>query len=126
MVELPRTDDNIDLIQEFLNETNKRIAEGATLTFNGRSNDQLNELALLHDISVGDILGAIQNLTPENYHRGVDPSNRGDFNICAFCTTVGVDNIEIYLKYGLEINGLQILVFSSHPPERPMSQPFKN
>lgn len=126
MIELPYTDENVDLVQEFLNETNERIADGATLTFNTKSSNELSELALLHDITPSDILDAIQNLTTENYSRGIDPSTRGDFKICAFCTTVGSENIEVYLKYGLEIDGLQILVFSNHPPKFPMSKPFKN
>ena len=47
-------------------------------------------------------------------------------NVCAFRAFVGRDKVEIYLKYGLEEGGLQILIFSNHIPDFSMSQPFKN
>ena len=68
----------------------------------------------------------IKNLTPENYYRGIDPSKKAGFDVCAFYTEIGTDNVGIYLKYGLENNGLQILLFSNHAPVYPMNQPFKN
>jgi hypothetical protein len=43
-----------------------------------------------------------------------------------FRAFLGKDKIEIYLKYGLEADGLQILIFSNHLPDYPMEQPFKN
>jgi hypothetical protein len=75
---------------------------------------------------VGDVEYSILNLTTDNYYRGIDLSGNADFNVCAFRTFVGKDNVEIYLKYGLETNGLQILIFSNHIPDYPMDQPFKN
>jgi hypothetical protein len=66
------------------------------------------------------------DLTTDNYYRGIDPSGRADFNVCAFCTSVGENTVEIYLKYGLEAKGSQILFFSNHVPNYPMTQPFKN
>lgn len=83
-------------------------------------------MALDFDIEIIDIEIAIENLSSKNYYRGIDPSGSADFNVCAFCTAVGKDNVEIYLKYGLEVNGLQILLFSNHIPDYPMMQPFKN
>jgi hypothetical protein len=65
------------------------------------------------------------NLSVENYYRGIAPSGNADFNVCAFSTYIGEANIEIYLKYGLEIHGLQILLFSNHVPDYKMNQPFK-
>ena len=35
------------------------------------------------------------------------------------------NNTEIYLKYGLEVKGLQILMFSNHKLKYPMTPPFK-
>ena len=78
------------------------------------------------DISVDDIEDAILNLTTENYYTGIDQSNNADFNVCAFYAEIGADEVGIYLKYGLEAKGLQILVFSNHAPMYPMNQPFKN
>ena len=66
------------------------------------------------------------NLTPENYYRGIDPSGQADFEVCAFYSEIGTDHIGVYLKYGLEAQGLQILIFSNHTPAYPMSQPLKN
>lgn len=126
MTELPYTDDNVAIIQEFINETKKRIADGVDITFTGKASSELADLVLEFDIDVTDIESAVLDLTTESYYRGVDPSGRADFNVCAFCTSVGRDNVEIYLKYGLETNGLQILLFSNHVPKYPMSQPFKN
>jgi hypothetical protein len=125
MIELPYTEDNIAIIQEFLRETNERISNGVDITFTSKANSELQDLMLEYDISVSDIEYAILNLTTDNYYRGIDPSGKGDFNVCAFRTFVGKDELEIYLKYGLEKDGLQILIFSNHIPDFTMSQPFK-
>ena len=84
------------------------------------------ELSLTYDIDTDDIEHAIVSLTPENYFRGIDPSGQSYFEVCAFYTEIGEDNVGIYLKYGLETHGLQILLFSNHAPLYPMAQPFKN
>ena len=126
MLELPNTADNIALIQEFLDETRKRISAGVDITFTRKANLELQDLVLDFEIEIEDIEQVIENLTVENYYRGIDPSGSADFNVSAFCTIVGKTNVEIYLKYGLEVNGLQILLFSNHVPNYPMSQPFKN
>lgn len=126
MTELPFTVDNVSVIQAFLDETKRRISEGVEITFTRKASSELEDLALIYDIEVDDIEAAISNLTTENYYRGIDPSGSADFNVCAFCTTIGEDDIEVYLKYGLEVNGLQILLFSNHQPHFPMTQPFKN
>lgn len=125
MIELPYTEDNIAIIQEFLRETKVRISNGVDMTFTSKANSELQDLMLEYDISVSDIEYAILNLTTENYYRGIDPSGKDDFNVCAFRTFVGKDELEIYLKYGLEKDGLQILIFSNHIPDFPMNQPFK-
>lgn len=125
MIKLPNTIDNIKIIQEFLIETKKRISEGVDITFTRKASSELEEIMLVYDINENDIEYAILNLTPENYYRGVDPSGDADFKVCAFRVFIGNDNIEIYLKYGLEVTGLQILIFSNHIPDFPMSQPFK-
>ena len=126
MLELPYTADNIILIQEFLDKTRKRISEGVEITFTRKANLELQDLVLDFEIEIKDIEEAIENLTTENYYRGIDPSGKGDFEVCAFYTTIGINNVQIYLKYGLEVNGLQILLFSNHLPKHPMYQPFKN
>ena len=125
MIELPYTEENIAIIQEFLKETKERISNGIEITFTAKANSELQDLMLEYDISVADIEYAILNLTTENYFRGIDPSGKGDFNVCAFRTFVGKDELEIYLKYGLEKDGLQILLFSNHIPDFLMNQPFK-
>lgn len=126
MKTLPNTDINKAIVQEFIDETKERISNGAEITFTAKAQSELAELNLEYDITVDDIESAILNLTTDNYYRGVDPSPRSDFEVCAFYTTVGTDNIGIYFKYGLEVNGLQILIFSNHAPDFPMNQPFKN
>lgn len=126
MIELPYTADNISLIQEFLDETRRRISLGTEITFTRKASEELGQLVLDFDILVADIESAIENLSTDNYFRGIDPSGKGDFEVCAFCTYVGKDNVQIYLKYGLESEGLQILLFSNHVPNYPMTQPFKN
>lgn len=126
MSELPYTEDNVTLVQDFLDETKKRLSQGIDITYSRKASDEISELALNYDIELDDIMEAIENLTTENYFRGIDPSPKTDFEVCAFCTKVGKTNLEIYLKYGLEVNGLQILLFSSHEPKFAMTQPFKN
>lgn len=125
MIELPYTIDNIEIIQEFLRETKERISNGVEITFTAKANTELQNLMLEYEISVTDIEYAILNLTPENYYRGIDPSGSGDFNVCAFRAFMSKDELEIYLKYGIEKAGLQILIFSNHIPDFPMNQPFK-
>lgn len=125
MIELPYTEENIAIIQEFLKETKERISNGVEITFTAKANSELQDLMLEYNILVGDIEYAILNLTTENYYRGIDPSGKGDFKVCAFRSFVGKDELEIYLKYGLEKDGLQILMFSNHIPDFPMNQPFK-
>lgn len=126
MTELPYTVDNIELIQNFINETRKRISNGVTITFTGKASSELEDLMLEYDITADNIEYTILNLSTENYYRGIDVSGSADFNVCAFRAFVGKENIEIYLKYGLEAEGLQILIFSNHIPDYPMEQPFKN
>lgn len=126
MTELPYTADNIALVQDFINETRKRISEGVDITFTNKASSELEVLAIEFDIELNDIEKAIVNLSTDNYYTGIDPSLKGDFNVCAFCTYIGEDNLQIYLKYGLEKLGLQILLFSNHIPSYPMTQPFKN
>lgn len=123
---LPYTTFNIALIQNFIDETKKRISDGVTITFTRKAQDELSTLNIDYDITVDDVEEAILNLTTENYYRGIDPSGSADFNVCAFYAEIGTDKVGIYLKYGLEANGLQILVFSNHAPMYPMNQPFKN
>ena len=126
MSELPYTDENVSLVQDFLDETKSRIAKGTEITFTAKANNELSELAIFHSITSDDIQIAINNLTVENYYRGIDPSPKTDYEVCAFCTKVGSENLEIYLKYGLHVDSLEILLFSSHVPDFPMTQPFKN
>jgi hypothetical protein len=123
---LPYTTENVALVQEFLDQTRKRISNGAEITFTKKASDELQNLMLDFDINVSDVEAAIENLSPENYFRGIDPSGGKDFNVCAFCTTVGKDKLEIYLKYGVQVAGLQILLFSNHVPDFPKNYPFKN
>ncbi|RKR81889.1 hypothetical protein BDD43_2050 [Mucilaginibacter gracilis] len=126
MRQLPYTVNNVSLIQDFLDETRKRIADGIEITFTKKANDELTDLSLDFDIEIDDIENAILGLSTDNYYRGIDPSGSADFDVCAFCTVIGKDAVEIYLKYGLEVHGLQILLFSNHVPNHPMTQPFKN
>lgn len=49
------------------------------------------DLALEFDIELADIENAIADLSSENYYRGIDPSGSADFQVCAFCTSVGKD-----------------------------------
>ena len=126
MTELPYTVDNLTLVQEFIDETRKRVSDGVEITFTSKASSELEVLALDFDIDVNDIEDALLGLSTDNYYRGIDPSNSADFNVCAFCTEVGIDKVQIYLKYGLEVAGLQILLFSNHKPTYPMSKPFKN
>ena len=126
MTELTNTVDNLAVIQEFIDETKKIISDGVDITFTRKASSELGDLVLEFDIDATDIESAVMDLTTDNYYRGIDPSGRADFNVCAFCTSVGEDTVKIYLKYGLEVKGLQILLFSNHIPNYPMTQPFKN
>lgn len=126
MTTLPYTESNVEVIQEFLKITKQRISDGVTITFTIKAQLELAELSLTYDLETDDIENAIINLTPENYFRGIDPSGKTDFDVCAFYTEIGDDNVGIYLKYGLEARGLQILIFSNHAPMYPMGQLFKN
>jgi len=126
MVQLPYTPENSGLVQEFLDETRRRISNGIDITFTNKANEELKDLALDFNVEVADIETAIENLSTENYFRGIDPSRKADFELCAFSATVGKDSVRIYLKFGLEVRGLQILLFSNHVPDYPMNQPFKN
>ena len=47
-------------------------------------------MLLNNDIEVDDIMEAIENLTTENYFRGIDPSPKTDFEVCAFCTLIDI------------------------------------
>ncbi len=126
MTELPYTEDNVELVQEFINETRKRLMDGQELILSRKAQEELEELEEGYDITSDDIYNTILNLKVENYYRGIDPSIKsGDHNVCAFCSIVYGKTIEIYLKYGLQEDGLEILVFSNHIPEFPMNQPFK-
>ncbi len=125
MIKLPNTPENIALIQAFIDETGKRIREGVDIEFTHKAFTELKSLMSNYDINADDIQDTILNLTVKNYHRGIDPSANEDFNVCPFCVVIGDENVEIYLKYGVENQGIQILVFSNHTPNYPMNQPFK-
>lgn len=125
MTELPYTKNNVVIIQSFLDETKKRMAEGTAVTFTSKANNEFLTLSLDFELEIFDIERAIFDLTVENYYRGLDSSGNADFTVCAFCTVIGKDNVEVYLKYGLQVNGLEILLFSNHAPSYPMIQPFK-
>lgn len=71
MTELPYTVSNVALIQEFLDETRKRISEGIEITFTYKASVELGELALDFDIELADIENAIEDLSTENYYRGI-------------------------------------------------------
>lgn len=126
MTELPNTAENVNIVQGFLDETKERISQGVEITFTRKAFEELEELTLSFEISQEDIEDAILNLSIEDYYRGVDPSLQSDFEVCAFSTVIGEDKIVVYLKYGLEVNGIQILLFSNHVPDYPMVRPFKN
>lgn len=89
MTELPYIVDNIAVIQEFIDETKKRISEGVAITFTAKASNELQDLVLEFEINTYDIESAIMDLTTENYYRGIDPSGKSDFNVCAFCKSVG-------------------------------------
>jgi len=126
MIKLPCTVYNIKLVQEFIAETRKRISDRTDIVFTEKAKAELEELSLGYDITVSDIEHAILNLSTDNYYRGIDPSGKADYNVCAFCACIGEDDLEIYLKYGLEAEGLQILIFSNQIPKYQMDRPFKN
>jgi hypothetical protein len=45
MVQLPYTTENIALVQEFLDETRRRISNGVDITFTNKANEELKDLA---------------------------------------------------------------------------------
>ena len=110
---LPYTTENVALVQEFLDQTRKIISNGVEITFTKKASDELQDLMLDFDIDVSDVEAAIENLSLEKYFRGIDQSG-------------GKDKLEIYLKYGVQVAGLQILLFSNHVPDFPINYPFKN
>ena len=65
---------NVALVKEFLDQTRKRISNGVEITFTKKASDELLDLMLDFDINVSDVEAAIENLSPENYFRGIDPS----------------------------------------------------
>ena len=98
---LPYTESNAQLVQDFIDETIKRIYEGTEIKLTGKAQYELEQLSLRYNITINDLEFAIMNLRVEDYFRGIDPSGSTDYNVCAFCTKLGADNIEVYLKYGL-------------------------
>ena len=66
MIELPNTSSNVALVQDFIDETRKRIANGVEITFTYKANQELQELMLQFEIEINDIESAIENLTPDN------------------------------------------------------------
>lgn len=46
MLELPNTADNIALIQEFLDETSKRISDGVEITFTRKASLELQDFSI--------------------------------------------------------------------------------
>ena len=68
MTILPYTINNLVLIQEFINETRNRIADGVEITFTQKANSELEDLTLEFNIDIADIETAIANLSPENYY----------------------------------------------------------
>ena len=124
MYRLEDTTDNRMLVQEFIDETKWRLSNGVAITFTHKASLELQNLVLDLDIAPNDIEFALMNLKTKNYYRGIDPSPSNDFNVCAFCVVIGELDIEIYLKFGLELNGIQILVFSNHLPKYTVNKPF--
>ncbi len=49
-------------MQEFLDQTRKRISNGVEITFTKRASDELLDLMLDFDIEVSDVEAAIENL----------------------------------------------------------------
>ncbi len=97
--------DNIEnrlLILEFIEETKRRLLQGVEITFSYKASMELQDLVLDSDISVSDIEFVLMNLKTEHYYRGIDPSGKNDFNVCAFCVNIGIKNIEIYLNLVLK------------------------
>ena len=125
MIKLSNTPENIALIQAFIDETGKRIKEGVEIEFTRKADSELEDLMSDYDINDDDIQDAILNLTVKDYHRGIDLSGNNDFNVCSFSVLIGEKEVEIYLKYGIKTQGIQILVFSNHIPDYPMNQSFK-
>ena len=125
MTELTYTEENVEIIQNFLDETKTRLSLGVEVTYTKKAYKELKDLSLEYDIDLNDITTAIVNLEIGNYYQGTELSFNSDFDICAFNTNVSDNNINIYLKYGLSKEGSTILVFSNHEPNHPMTTPFK-
>lgn len=126
MTELPNTSVNRQLIKDFIIESKNRISNGQDLTFTNKATRELENLTLEHDITEDDIQDAILNLNVRDYYRGVNLSGAADYDVCAFRVLIGEDDVEIYLKYGLLVDGVEILLFSNHIPDYRMVQPFNN
>jgi hypothetical protein len=126
MTELPNTKESKELVQEFIDKTKEMINDGAELIISRKAQNELQDLMLDFDIEFEDIEDAILNLSPDNYYRGIDLTGRADYDICAFRCFIGESNTEIYLKYGISKRGIDILIFSNHPPNFPMNEPFAN
>lgn len=115
MIQLADSAKNIEIIQGFIDETRKRIIAGTEITFTNKAVRELEELMLNHDFNADTIENVIFELQTKNYYRGIDPSGKGDFNVCAFSIHIGI-----------EVKGSQILIFSNHSPKYPIKTPFKN
>lgn len=55
MTELPYTEHNLALIENFLDETRKRISEGVDITFTNKANIEIQDLFLNFEIEIVDI-----------------------------------------------------------------------
>ncbi|AFU69947.1 hypothetical protein P700755_003303 [Psychroflexus torquis ATCC 700755] len=73
MTESTYTVDNMAVIQEFIDETKKRISHGVDITFTGKASSESGDLVLEFDIDATDIESAVMDLTTDNYYRGIDP-----------------------------------------------------
>ena len=54
MTTLPYTESNVSLVQDFLNETKRRISTGAAITFTNKAQQELAELNLIYDIGTDE------------------------------------------------------------------------
>ncbi len=124
MKEYFNTETNRSLVQSFLDRTIDILDNGGFLTFTNKAQNELDYLTITEFIEKEDIKEAIYSLVIEDYYRGINESLEGDFEVCAF--RVFINHTEIYLKYGLQREGIQILIFSTHKPFLRMNQPFLN
>ena len=84
------------------------------------------ELGITHDDFQNEVLGAIKNLTIENYYEGPDDDYNPKRGYIFWKFGVRVFNIEIYLKLTIqEDSGKKIMVWSYHFPEYSINYPFK-